>query len=135
MILVSLFANLPMPSLRFSMQSQPIVILSSVCPSSPPVCYHTLLPRVSHCLFAIYRSLLLPFPTTCHCTTKAPNTFYSPIWPHTTLHQDSGSSPRTRQQIGGSICAILDLAGPSLKFLSPCFNFTKRSCHSGFLHP
>ena len=65
---------------------------SSSYPSSPPACYRALLPRVSRCLFAIYRDLLLPFPTTCHRTTKAPDTFYSPIWPHTALCRDSGSS-------------------------------------------
>ena len=42
-----------------------------------------LLPQVSHCLFTIHCDLLLSFPTTCHCTTKAPDTFYSPIWPYT----------------------------------------------------
>ena len=69
------------------------MILSSVYPSSPPACYRALLPRVSRCPFAIYCDLLLSFPTTCHRTTEAPDTFYSPIWPHTALRQDSGSSP------------------------------------------
>ena len=40
----------------------------------------------------IHHDLLLSFPTTCHCTTKVPDTFYSPIWPHTAPCQDSGSS-------------------------------------------
>ena len=57
------------------------------------MCYRVLLPRVSRCPFAIYRDLLLSFPTTCHRTTEAPDTFYSPIWPHTAPRRDSGSSP------------------------------------------
>ena len=82
-----------MHSLRFSTWLWLIAILLSVYPPSPSVCHHALLPRVSRCPFAIPHDLLPPFPTTCHCTTKAPDTFYSPIWPHTTPCWDSGSSP------------------------------------------